>query len=207
MFSRILIIVLLAALVTRPAVFSQTFPFKTYTTADGLAQSAVSCFFQDSRGYMWFGTWGGLSRYDGRDFWSYRNSAFRVTSIGEGTNDTLWIGTTAGLARLARGDTSFHWTKNSDGVLPSDYIISILKDKDSNMWVGTDKGLAVFTPSGTSAVFDGSRGLQDEHITALRLDSSGAILVSSGRGIMRCRLGAAGLVDIREVLTGTIIGQ
>jgi ligand-binding sensor domain-containing protein len=86
MYSRILILVLLAALLTPPAVFSQTFPFKTYTRADGLAQSAVSAFFQDSRGYMWFGTWGGISRYDGRDFWSYRNSAFRVTSIGEGSN-------------------------------------------------------------------------------------------------------------------------
>ncbi len=109
-----LLIVLLAAVVAGPTAFPQTYPFTTYTTADGLAQSAVSSFFQDSRGFMWFGTWGGISRYDGQDFWSYRNSTFRVMSICEDNTNTLWVGTTTGLARLAFGDSSFHWTKASE---------------------------------------------------------------------------------------------
>ena len=59
----------------------QSYPFTTLTTADGLAQSAVSCIFQDSRGRVWFGTWGGISMYDAKELRSYLNSAVRVTCI------------------------------------------------------------------------------------------------------------------------------
>ena len=181
MTNRLLKIVLLAALAYFEA-FPQSFPFTTYTTTDGLAQSAVSCFFQDSRGHMWFGTWGGISRYDGRTFWSYRNSAFHVTSICEDGRDTLWIGTTSGLARLAFGDSTVRWVKTRDGSLPSDYVLTLLKDDDGNMWVGTDRGLVVYTPSGRSVSFGTEQGLQDQYIPVLRKDSTGAILIGSGRG-------------------------
>jgi signal transduction histidine kinase/ligand-binding sensor domain-containing protein len=206
MFTHRLMLVLLAAVAFNPVAFSQSYPFTTYTTADGLAQSAISCFFQDSRGYMWFGTWGGISRYDGRDFWSYRNSTFRVLSICEDSKNTLWVGTTTGLARLALGDSAFHWTKTSDGALPSNYALSILKDNNGNMWVGTAKGLVVFTPTGKRMVFDKEHGLQDDYISGLKEDRTGAILIASGRGIMRCRLKDAGLVDGGELLKGAIIG-
>ncbi len=74
------------------------------------------------------------------------------------------------------------------------------------MWVGTDKGLVIFTPAGKSMVFDEGRGLQDDYISGLKRDSTGAILIASGGGIMRCRLKGAGLVDARNLLKGTIIG-
>ncbi|HXD93715.1 MAG TPA: two-component regulator propeller domain-containing protein, partial [Bacteroidia bacterium] len=49
--------------------FSQTYDFRNYNVEDGLAQSQVNCIFQDSKGYMWFGTGGGgLSMYDGKTF-------------------------------------------------------------------------------------------------------------------------------------------
>ncbi len=198
---RLLKIVILVALASSEA-FPQSFPFTTYTTTDGLAQSAVSCFFQDSRGHMWFGTWGGISRYDGRTFWSYRNSAFHVTSICEDDRDTLWIGTTTGLALLAFGDSTVHWMKTWDGSLPSDYILTLLKDDDGNMWVGTDRGLVVFTPSGRRVSFGTKQGLQDEYIPVLRKDSTGAILIGSAGGILQCSLKNDELVDVREILTG-----
>ena len=156
---------------------------------------------------MWFGTWGGISRYDGREFWSYRNSAFRVTSICEDNKNTLWVGTTTGLARLVFGDSSFHWTRTADGALPSDYVVTILKDKKGNMWVGTDRGLVVFTPSGGRVLLNRERGLQDDYISGLREDSTGAILIGSGRGIMRCQLKDAELIDSQELLRQTIVGS
>ncbi len=206
MYTRLLILVLLLAALG-PAALSQVYPTTTYTTADGLAQSAVSSFFQDSRGYMWFGTWGGISRYDGRTFWSYRNSSFRVMSIGEDSKNTLWVGTTTGLVRRALGDSTFNWTGASDSTLPSNYARTILKDKEGNMWVGTDKGLSVFTPSGVRITFDKERGLQDDYISALRQENTGAMLIASGGGIMRCRLKQGKLVEVEELLKGTIVGQ
>ena len=42
--------------------------FTQYTSQDGLASSAVYDVFQDSKGFMWFCTDAGVSRYDGQRF-------------------------------------------------------------------------------------------------------------------------------------------
>src|SRR5512138_913143 len=38
----------------------------------GLSQSSVNVIFQDSRGFLWFGTQDGLNRYDGYSFKTYK---------------------------------------------------------------------------------------------------------------------------------------
>jgi ligand-binding sensor domain-containing protein len=48
------------------------FPIKTYTTADGLARDQVNCIRRDSRGFLWFCTEEGLSRFDGYKFTNYK---------------------------------------------------------------------------------------------------------------------------------------
>lgn len=50
--------------------FAQTgnFTFTNYTSVNGLADNYVSSLLQDSRGFMWFGTREGLSRFDGTNF-------------------------------------------------------------------------------------------------------------------------------------------
>jgi len=41
------------------------FRFKHVTSADGLSNDSVFSILEDRRGFMWFGTQGGLDRYDG----------------------------------------------------------------------------------------------------------------------------------------------
>lgn len=43
-----------------------------YGTDDGLPQNTVMCILQDSKGFMWFSTWNGLTKFDGYNFYSYR---------------------------------------------------------------------------------------------------------------------------------------
>jgi ligand-binding sensor domain-containing protein/two-component sensor histidine kinase len=47
---------------------AQTLPRRLYTPHDGLPQSQVTSIFQDSRGYIWVGTQGGLAYFDGVRF-------------------------------------------------------------------------------------------------------------------------------------------
>ena len=51
----------------------QFIKFNHLQTDDGLSQSNVLCIFQDSRGFMWFGTEDGLNKYDGYNFKIYKN--------------------------------------------------------------------------------------------------------------------------------------
>lgn len=52
-------------------VTAQQLIFKTYTVEDGLVANPVRRIFQDSRGFIWVGTWEGLSKYDGHKFTNY----------------------------------------------------------------------------------------------------------------------------------------
>ena len=48
---------------------------------DGLAQGSIYEFMQDRHGYIWFGTQGGLHRYDGHEFKIYAPVAYDTTSM------------------------------------------------------------------------------------------------------------------------------
>jgi ligand-binding sensor domain-containing protein len=45
--------------------------FEKISVAQGLSQSSVHCIFQDSKGFLWFGTGNGLNKYDGNNFTVY----------------------------------------------------------------------------------------------------------------------------------------
>jgi ligand-binding sensor domain-containing protein len=46
--------------------------FRHYSTEDGLPQFTIMDMLQDKNGFMWFGTWDGLSKFDGYRFWNYK---------------------------------------------------------------------------------------------------------------------------------------
>jgi ligand-binding sensor domain-containing protein len=52
-------------------VFAQNYPFREYTSDDGLPQLETMGVMQDSRGYIWMNTRNGLAQFDGHTFTSY----------------------------------------------------------------------------------------------------------------------------------------
>ena len=55
--------------------------FEHITSNDGLSQNDVLCVFQDSLGFMWFGTNDGLNKYDGYSFEIYKTQKSDSNSI------------------------------------------------------------------------------------------------------------------------------
>src|SRR4026207_765737 len=53
---------------------TQQVSFIKYTVYDGLVANPVRCIYQDSKGFLWIGTYDGLSRYDGYKFTNYTTS-------------------------------------------------------------------------------------------------------------------------------------
>ena len=92
------------AVVLSSAASSEQLPIKTYTTVDGLAQNAVNRIVRDSRGFLWFCTDGGLSRFDGYTFTNYTTAQglFHpvVRDVLETRSGIYWVGTGLGVYRF-----------------------------------------------------------------------------------------------------------
>ena len=44
-----------------------------YSTENGLSHDNITCILKDREGFMWFGTWDGINRYDGHQFINYKS--------------------------------------------------------------------------------------------------------------------------------------
>lgn len=123
---------------------------------EGLINNRVSAIYEDSRGYMWVGTYSGLHKYDGLAFQVYTSnsdsSSINDNYIGfiyEDRQKQLWIGTGNGVARYSRDTDDFRRFE-----LPSDMatqsgesnlINTILEDENGTLWVsGIASGLFFF---------------------------------------------------------------
>ncbi|MDP4149270.1 MAG: two-component regulator propeller domain-containing protein [Bacteroidota bacterium] len=56
----------------------------------GLSNNQVNCIFRDQKGFMWFGTFSGLDRYDGSDFKIFRNDPGNPSTIGENSISSIF---------------------------------------------------------------------------------------------------------------------
>lgn len=95
---------IVAFVIASGCVTGSQLPVKIYTTADGLAANRINKIVQDSRGYLWFCTQEGLSRFDG---YSFTNYGPQQGLPAQGINDLLetrtgeyWLATNGGLLRF-----------------------------------------------------------------------------------------------------------
>src|SRR6187431_3318918 len=93
---------------TQPAPAGGKYPFVHYTPKDGLVNSRVKKAYQDSKGRMYFLTYGGLSVYDGARFKNYTTqnglSADLVNDVLEVGEDSLLVAVnTSALNVLVKG--------------------------------------------------------------------------------------------------------
>jgi signal transduction histidine kinase/ligand-binding sensor domain-containing protein/CheY-like chemotaxis protein len=180
----------------------QVLRFKRLTAEQGLSQSSVNCFLEDSRGYMWIGTEDGLNRYDGYEFSVFKNEPGNsnslpdnsISAIVEDFKGNLWIGTRhEGLVKYDPVTKKFiRYLKHSDNFKgpPSKVITCIFRDSKNRIWIGTeDAGLSCYDPlSDQFKNFkyrsEKKKSLSSNHITSIAEDNAGNIwLGTPGYGL------------------------
>jgi ligand-binding sensor domain-containing protein len=74
---------------------AERLPIKAYTTADGLACNNINKIVRDSRGFIWFCTADGLSRFDGYSFTNFGPDQglphSEVLDLLETRDGTYWV--------------------------------------------------------------------------------------------------------------------
>ena len=90
------LILLLGILFQTVPGLGQTPSYYHYTSTDGLASSTVYQIIQDRNGFIWFATINGISKFDGKNFTSFRTSeglnSNSVIALAEGKAGELYIG-------------------------------------------------------------------------------------------------------------------
>lgn len=78
---------------------------QNFSISNGLAHNGVTSILEDSKGYVWIGTYDGLNRYDGYGFTTFKNSVEndllvnnRIRTLAEDKKGNLWIGTDEGIS-------------------------------------------------------------------------------------------------------------
>ncbi|WP_198293510.1 two-component regulator propeller domain-containing protein [Algoriphagus resistens] len=131
--------------------------FRNYDVNSGLSHNSVFSIFQDSQGFMWFGTKYGLNRFDGQRWKNYTTDSKGnpedilgndyVHVIHEDRDGILWLGTDEGIYLFDKELDKFslfpYQTEN--GTAPAGIVSSIAEDHSGNIWIaGSNQGVFRF---------------------------------------------------------------
>ncbi len=186
------------AMAARPSLFaSGSVRFRQITVKDGLSKAEVTSILQDERGFMWFGTKGGLNRYDGHEIRIFKHSpkdadslpGNYITSMAKDSEGFFWLGINGyGLCRFDPVNeiaVLFSHDKNDPTSIPSDNIGKVFVDRQDRVWVGTNRGLCLYDPrEGDFKEFKDTFEPQDgesTEVTAICQDEYGAIWAGSDK--------------------------
>src|SRR5919206_873674 len=60
-----------------------------YSTEQGLSHQRVTTMLKDREGFMWFGSWDGINRFDGHVFVAYKSSPGDMSQLGNDRIDQI----------------------------------------------------------------------------------------------------------------------
>ena len=131
--------------------FAADYETVTYSSKEGIFNSAVNAVAQTKDGFLWVGTYSGLYMYDGVKFEETKlhDSINTVKELMVDKKGRLWIGTNdRGVVCYDPSDKStvLYSTKNG---LSSDSIRAICEDTNGNIYVGTALSVSKITPEGS----------------------------------------------------------
>lgn len=137
--------------------------------------------FQQSNGYLWSGGYGGLCRFDGKNFLIFNPKKglidHNVNAIAEDDTETIFVGTNKGLSIIK--DTKIFNYKKEEGLL-NPYITSLCKGFHHSMYIGTNKGLYIFSKGKITAV----KQLESFKINCIYKADSNFLFVGTDNGLV-----------------------
>ena len=113
-----------------------------YDNSNGLDSSAANDVVQTRDGFIWIGTYNGLTRYDGSSFYQFpvTSGIYSVADLYVSQKGELYIGTNDSGLALYKDDKFTFWQRK-DG-LSSNTIRTITENSEGLMFIGTTEGMS-----------------------------------------------------------------
>ena len=185
-----------------------------------LGEVRMTTLLQDSRGWIWCGSEGGLFRYDGMLFQQVKLpdtlSQTRVTALFE-SQGRIWVGFRNGCIGFVSMTGNFPSILNGNSAeqstpynllqiwepaegLPTQAITSITEDKSGGCWFGTyGEGLYVWKEDRLYQFNVADDGLSSDDIYALSADAQGRIWAATDAGISICSMPEKGQKQVQKL--------
>jgi len=171
---------------------------------NGLSNNAVTSIYQDKYGFMWFGTYEGLNRYDGYNFKVFRNRINDSTSlihnwvvaIQEDLKKNIWVGTKQGASVYSTLNGKFSAVyympfKGSKRVKLTSAVNDLALDPQGNMFIATGgTGMIIYDKkkgSASQVSFKSKTGVSDNyHVQAIEIDKNKQVWIFiQGEGLAK----------------------
>jgi signal transduction histidine kinase/AraC-like DNA-binding protein/ligand-binding sensor domain-containing protein len=93
-----------------------------FTEVNGLPRNVLTCLEQDHYGYLWVGAYNGIARFDGKNFYTYKElSNTSIINLHYDSEKNLWAAATNGIYRFNR-------LKDTFNLITKGYINKIQED-------------------------------------------------------------------------------
>ncbi len=173
--------------------------FEQFDHEHGLASRVIIAIAEDGDGFLWFGTEGGLARWDGYHFRNYYSNlndpgslpVSRIQTLFKDRAGRLWIGTqSGGLVRYDAAQERFIRIPVGPNSISHVHVSAIADDGKGGIWVGTDNGLDHFDPQSGAVTHLRSEphnrhSLPDNVIQALEYAVDGTLWVGTAKGLVK----------------------
>lgn len=165
--------------------FFKDFVSRSWNAESGLGGNTVTDIMQDCDGYMYFGTYGGLVRFDGDEFISINRlydskyDFLTARTIFQDKHSNIWIGSNdEGIVCIKDNGEIIKFT--TENGLPNNSIRAFCEDKEGNIWVGTASGISCISPELHFVNIKGFETIpNDNHFIVVQIycDSAGRIWI------------------------------
>ena len=155
----------------------QTEEFKTYVKE--LINERVYGISVDSQGVVWFGTEGGVSRFDGTNWTSWNHE----DGIGGENADALPFSRNTGLGTRSRHDLGI--LASGKPTYNPNYVFSILADQEDTIWAGTWGGGVTRYKNNQWTNLMEKDGLAGNIVYTIAQDAEGIYWFGTNKGLSR----------------------
>lgn len=178
-------VVAVMSLAITNSALAQRLNFRNYTGFNGLPQSQVLALAQDPDGFIWAGSYGGLTRYDGRRFTTLTIreglGANAVRDIVIDSRRRMWVGTLGGGVTVLENSVVTRELRAPKD-LADDYVEDLELCPDDSLWVATDAGITRIE-DGVSRHFTRADGLPSLRVWQVRCSEKGTLRAATDAGI------------------------
>lgn len=163
---------------------------ESWTTRQGLPHNTINSIGQTPDGYLWFATWEGVARYNGREFKIFGRE--QQTGLPDSGLRALHLDAKGRmLLGGARGGLALLQDQQWRAIDPVSALVNeVLGDSKGQLWVGTEgAGLFGLKADGSRQQWTHYHGLPSNTVYSLLEDEQGGIWIGTAGGLVYMQQG------------------